>query len=61
MVMPAKIGELPCYKAVTTRLDERDFEALSLAVSKTNMNQTQYIRRLIRQHLNINNTETPAA
>lgn len=58
--MPAKIGELPCYKAVTTRLDERDFAALSLAVNNLNTNQTEYIRRIIRQHL-ATNAESPAA
>jgi predicted DNA binding CopG/RHH family protein len=58
--MPARIGELPCYKAVTTRLDERDFEALTQAVNNLNTNQTEYIRRIIRQHL-ATNAESPAA
>jgi len=58
--MPSKIGELPCYKIATTRLDEQDFKALKLAVYKSNMNQAEYIRRIIRQHLNTN-VETPVA
>lgn len=49
--MPPKIGELPCKKTVSTRLDERDCEALNLVVSKSDVNQAEFIRRLIRQHL----------
>ncbi len=58
--MPVKIGELPCYKAITTRINERDFKALSLAVSKSTVNQTEFLRRIIRQYL-ATNAETPAA
>lgn len=59
--MPARIGELPCDKAITTRLNERDFKELSLAARKVNMNQTEFIRQIIRQHLKMNNAETPVA
>ncbi len=58
--MTAKIGELPCYGVVSTRLNERDFEALKLAVRNSSMNQTEYIRRIIRQHLAAK-AETPVA
>mgnify|MGYP001506446745 CR=1 FL=1 len=58
--MTAKIGELPCYGVVSTRLNERDFESLKLAVSQSTMNQTEYIRRIIKKHLAAN-AETPAA
>jgi hypothetical protein len=50
--MPARIGELPCYKSVTTRLDQQDFEALTLAVRTSAMSQAHFIRYVIRQHLN---------
>ncbi len=56
--MPPKIGELPCKKTVSTRLDERDCEALNLVVSKSSVNQAEFIRRLIRQCL-ITNAEPP--
>ena len=58
--MPTKNGLLPCYRTITTRIDERDFEALSLAVSKSTVNQTEFLRRIIRQYL-ATNAETPAA
>ncbi len=58
--MRPRIGELPFSKTVSTRLDERDCEAFNSVVSKSAMNQAEFIRRLIRQCL-ITNAEPPAA
>lgn len=49
--MRPRTSELPFSKIVSFRIDERDFEALNSVVSESNMNQTEYFRRLIRQHL----------
>ncbi len=56
--MRPRISELPFSKIVSTRLDERDCEALNLVVSKSSVNQAEFIRRLIRQCL-ITNAEPP--
>lgn len=58
--MPAKLGQLLVGEIVTTRINIQDFEALSLAVEKSKTNRTDFLRRMIREHL-ATKAETPVA